>query len=79
VAGKADYARLIDTAIEYAKAKGGDLDARVNHAVDRLVCRIIRPPFFFPDALIVFSNSFYSSSNSARRFLPSFLVVFLRK
>jgi len=41
VAGKAGYARLIDTAIEYAKTKGGDLDAQVNHAVDRLVSRTI--------------------------------------
>ena len=46
VAGKAGYARLIDTAIEYANSKGGDLDARVNHAVDRLVCRTNSPPTF---------------------------------
>jgi len=54
VAGKAGYARLIDTAIDYAKAKGGDLDARVNHAVDRLVCRIIRLFFLFPDHLLFY-------------------------
>jgi len=31
------YARLIDVAIKYAKEKGGDLDAQVNAATDRLL------------------------------------------
>lgn len=31
------YAKLIDVAIEYAKKKGGDTDAMVDAALDRLV------------------------------------------
>lgn len=31
------YAKLFTPAIEYAKAKGGDLDAQTEHAVDRLL------------------------------------------
>jgi transaldolase len=31
------YARLIDAAIKHAKAKGGDIDAQANAALDRLV------------------------------------------
>lgn len=36
-AGKAGYARLIDTAVAYAKEKGGNLDTQVENATDRLV------------------------------------------
>jgi transaldolase len=31
------YAKLIDTAVEYAKAKGGSIDEQVETATDRLV------------------------------------------
>ena len=34
---KAAYARLIDTALDYAKKKGGDIDAQAENAADRLV------------------------------------------
>ncbi|EKM77806.1 hypothetical protein AGABI1DRAFT_115055 [Agaricus bisporus var. burnettii JB137-S8] len=36
-ANKPGYARLIDAATKYAKDKGGDLDAQVNNAMDRLL------------------------------------------
>jgi len=36
-AGKAGYAKLIDTAVAYAKEKGGDINAQVENATDRLV------------------------------------------
>jgi len=36
-AGKAGYARLIDTAVLYAKQKGGDLNTQVENATDRLL------------------------------------------
>jgi len=38
-AGKAGYARLIDTAISYAKEKGGNINTQVENATDRLVSR----------------------------------------
>lgn len=34
---KAEYAKLIDDAIAYAKQKGGDIDAQVDNALDRLL------------------------------------------
>ncbi|BGP40331.1 Transaldolase [Rhodotorula kratochvilovae] len=34
---KPEYARLIDTAVEYAKQKGGDLDTQVENTIDRLL------------------------------------------
>lgn len=34
---KAEYAKLIDNAVEYAKAKGGDVDSQVDAALDRLL------------------------------------------
>ncbi|KAJ6780868.1 hypothetical protein PWT90_01910 [Aphanocladium album] len=34
---KAEYAKLIDDAIAYAKEKGGDVDAQVDNALDRLL------------------------------------------
>jgi transaldolase len=34
---KAEYAKLIDAAIAYGKAQGGDIDAQVDHALDRLL------------------------------------------
>lgn len=34
---KAEYAKLIDNAIDYAKAKGGDIDSQVDAALDRLL------------------------------------------
>ncbi|TQV93318.1 hypothetical protein V2A60_010251 [Cordyceps javanica] len=34
---KAEYAKLIDDAITYAKQKGGDVDAQVDNALDRLL------------------------------------------
>ncbi|KAJ6612258.1 hypothetical protein B0H10DRAFT_2052924 [Mycena sp. CBHHK59/15] len=34
---KAGYARLIETALEYAKSKGGSIDDQVNAATDRLL------------------------------------------
>jgi len=34
---KAEYAKLIDIAIDYAKAKGGDIDTQVEYALDRLL------------------------------------------
>ncbi|KAJ3487667.1 hypothetical protein NLG97_g6357 [Lecanicillium saksenae] len=34
---KPEYAKLIDDAIAYAKAKGGDADAQVDNALDRLL------------------------------------------
>jgi len=36
-ANKPAYQKLIDTAIQYGKSKGGDLDTQVNAAVDRLL------------------------------------------
>jgi hypothetical protein len=39
-AGKAGYARLIDIAVSYAKEKGGNIDAQVENAIDRLVSEI---------------------------------------
>jgi len=36
-AGKAGYARLINTAIAYAKEKGGSIDTQVENATDRLL------------------------------------------
>ena len=36
-AGKPAYQRLIDIAVQYGKSKGGDLDNKVNAAMDRLV------------------------------------------
>ena len=36
-AGKPGYARVIDAAVTYGKAKGGSLDDQTNAAVDRLV------------------------------------------
>ena len=39
-AGKPAYQRLIDSAVKYAKEKGGDREQQVNAAIDRLV----RPP-----------------------------------
>ncbi|KAG6828371.1 hypothetical protein H0H92_008213 [Tricholoma furcatifolium] len=36
-AGKPAYAKLVDTAIQYGRAKGGDLDAQANAALDRLL------------------------------------------
>ncbi|KAG6888578.1 hypothetical protein C0995_007260 [Termitomyces sp. Mi166 len=36
-ANKTGYAKLIDIAINYAKEKGGDLDAQANAALDRLL------------------------------------------
>ena len=38
--GKAGYARLIDTAISYAKEKGGNINAQADNAADRLVSEI---------------------------------------
>ncbi|GAW21312.1 hypothetical protein ANO14919_108310 [Xylariales sp. No.14919] len=34
---KPEYAKLIDDATQYAKAKGGDLDSQVDDALDRLL------------------------------------------
>lgn len=34
---KAEYAKLIDTAIAYGKEQGGDLESQVDHALDRLL------------------------------------------
>ncbi|GAA5923858.1 hypothetical protein JCM1841_001416 [Sporobolomyces salmonicolor] len=34
---KPEYAKLIDVAVEYAKKKGGDLDAQVENTLDRLL------------------------------------------
>lgn len=34
---KAEYAKLMDVAIEYAQQKGGDIDSKVDHALDRLL------------------------------------------
>ncbi|OTB07387.1 hypothetical protein M426DRAFT_20090 [Hypoxylon sp. CI-4A] len=34
---KAEYAKLIDAAVEYAKGKGGDVDSQVDAALDRLL------------------------------------------
>lgn len=34
---KAEYAKLIDAAVEYAKKKGGDLDSQVDAALDSLL------------------------------------------
>lgn len=34
---KAEYAKLIDNAVEYAKAKGGDVDHQTDAALDRLL------------------------------------------
>lgn len=34
---KPEYAKLIDAAIAYGKAEGGDLDSQVDHALDRLL------------------------------------------
>ncbi|KAI1648800.1 transaldolase-like protein [Daldinia loculata] len=34
---KAEYAKLIDAAVEYAKGQGGDIDSQVDAAVDRLL------------------------------------------
>lgn len=34
---KPEYAKLIDSAIEYAKGKGGDIDSQVDAALDRLL------------------------------------------
>jgi transaldolase len=34
---KAEYAKLIDAAVEYAKDKGSDIDSKVEHALDRLL------------------------------------------
>jgi len=36
-ANKPGYSRLIDASIAFAKAKGGDLETKVNHAIDRLL------------------------------------------
>jgi transaldolase len=36
-AGKEGYKHLIDSAIEYGKSKGGDLEAQTSAAMDRLV------------------------------------------
>lgn len=36
-AKKPEYAQLIDKAIQYAKGKGGDVDAQVDAALDRLL------------------------------------------
>ncbi|KXN91584.1 Transaldolase [Leucoagaricus sp. SymC.cos] len=36
-ANKPGYTRLIDAAVKHAKEKGGDLDAQVNNAMDRLL------------------------------------------
>jgi len=36
-AGKQGYIRLIDTAVEYAKSKGGSIDDQANIALDRLL------------------------------------------
>lgn len=35
--GKPRYAKLIDTAISYAKEKGGNIDTQAENAADRLV------------------------------------------
>jgi len=34
---KAEYAKLMDVAIDYAKNKGGSIDEKVDHALDRLL------------------------------------------
>ncbi|KAF4509952.1 hypothetical protein G6O67_001884 [Ophiocordyceps sinensis] len=34
---KAEYAKLMDVAIDYAKSKGGSVDSKVDHALDRLL------------------------------------------
>jgi len=34
---KAEYAKLMDVAIEYGKQQGGDIDSQVDHALDRLL------------------------------------------
>ena len=34
---KAEYAKLIDASVEYAKKQGGDVDAQVDAALDRLL------------------------------------------
>ncbi|KAH8121226.1 transaldolase [Trichoderma asperelloides] len=34
---KPEYAKLIDAAIAYGKAEGGDIDSQVDHALDRLL------------------------------------------
>ncbi|KAE9404792.1 transaldolase [Gymnopus androsaceus JB14] len=36
-ANKPGYSRLINTAVEYGKSKGGDIDAQVNATMDRLL------------------------------------------
>lgn len=34
---KAEYAKLMDVAIDYAKKQGGDIDTQVERALDRLL------------------------------------------
>ncbi len=34
---KAEYAKLMDVAVEYGKAQGGDINSQVEHALDRLL------------------------------------------
>jgi transaldolase len=34
---KAEYAKLMDVAIDYAKQKGGSVESQVDHALDRLL------------------------------------------
>jgi len=46
-AGKPGYGRLIDSAIEYGKSKGGSVDDQANVALDRLVSDLIPFEQFF--------------------------------
>jgi transaldolase len=65
------YVRLIDAAIKHAKAKGGDIDAQANTALDR----IGRINFFSVHRTdwthVVVCLGSLSSSNSEKRFWPS--------
>ena len=79
-AGKEQYQRLINAAIEHGKKKGGSIDEQTNAAIDRLVsilvCSLGSPPAQFiavfrtrvsPPLLNGAPRDSYSLSNSARR------------
>ncbi|KAM6494677.1 transaldolase [Amanita muscaria] len=51
-ANKPAYAPLIDSAIKYAKQKGGDLDAQTNNATDRLASILIYALYIEPKKLM---------------------------
>jgi len=79
-AGKAGYARLIDTAVSYAKEKGGDIDTQVENATDRLVSgsdgiigTISETDVIGVGVIFYFFNSL---SSSERKFWLSFRAVF---